>query len=189
MQLRRKSTVKADLGRKQTLKSLKISKKDQDRLKVRTINVHDKVLDAVNEQQPFEEANQAHNVGYSLTSVVNNTKNFKDVFGNPITRPDVSNPTRPRDERPMDTIRSFEYSITNDSFYKQNLDTPVYGWSVRPTFALNQPSYASNPYNNYTQESQPRTQPRPVEQAVYQKPPAVIAKKKKKGLFRRSSKV
>ncbi|KAL2835097.1 hypothetical protein BDW59DRAFT_155921 [Aspergillus cavernicola] len=35
----------------------------------------------------------------------------KDQFGNPITEPDLSNPTRPRFERPLDTIRSFEAAI------------------------------------------------------------------------------
>lgn len=32
----------------------------------------------------------------------------KDVYGNEITEPDHSNPTRSRHERPLDTIRSFE---------------------------------------------------------------------------------
>ncbi|KAL1851118.1 hypothetical protein Plec18167_008809 [Paecilomyces lecythidis] len=34
-----------------------------------------------------------------------------DANGNPITEPDVSNPTRYRYERPLDTIRSFERAI------------------------------------------------------------------------------
>ncbi|TKA40121.1 hypothetical protein B0A54_08909 [Friedmanniomyces endolithicus] len=37
----------------------------------------------------------------------------KDVNGNPIVDPDLSNPTRPRMERPLDTIRSFEKAIDN----------------------------------------------------------------------------
>ncbi|GAB7334209.1 hypothetical protein MBLNU13_g06264t2 [Cladosporium sp. NU13] len=40
-----------------------------------------------------------------------------DVNGNPITDPDLSNPTRPRLERPLDTIRSFERAI--DAGYKR----------------------------------------------------------------------
>lgn len=32
----------------------------------------------------------------------------KDVYGNDITEPDLSNPTRSRHERPLDTIRQFE---------------------------------------------------------------------------------
>jgi len=35
----------------------------------------------------------------------------KDAYGNPIAEPDLSNPTRPRWERPLDTIRSFEKAI------------------------------------------------------------------------------
>ncbi|PNS13956.1 hypothetical protein CAC42_1447 [Sphaceloma murrayae] len=38
----------------------------------------------------------------------------KDAQGNPITEPDLSNPTRPRWERPLDTIRSFEKAIDGD---------------------------------------------------------------------------
>jgi len=37
----------------------------------------------------------------------------KDVYGNVITDPDLCNPTRPRLERPLDTIRSFEKAIDN----------------------------------------------------------------------------
>ncbi|ORY80330.1 hypothetical protein BCR37DRAFT_330834, partial [Protomyces lactucae-debilis] len=32
----------------------------------------------------------------------------KDVYGRHIDQPDLSNPTRSRFERPLDTIRSFE---------------------------------------------------------------------------------
>ncbi|USW54324.1 hypothetical protein Slin15195_G076430 [Septoria linicola] len=45
------------------------------------------------------------------------TQQHKDAYGNPITDPDLSNPTRPRMERPLDTIRSFEAAI--DSGYKR----------------------------------------------------------------------
>merc|ERR1712110_1130948 len=41
----------------------------------------------------------------------------KDSNGNVITEPDLSNPTRPRWERPLDTIRSFERAI--DGGYKR----------------------------------------------------------------------
>ncbi|KAI9784752.1 MAG: hypothetical protein M1839_001482 [Geoglossum umbratile] len=49
----------------------------------------------------------------------NNTTNIralphKDQFGNLIVEPDRSNPTRPRWERPLDTIRSFEAAIDNE---------------------------------------------------------------------------
>ncbi|PYH47924.1 uncharacterized protein BP01DRAFT_372085 [Aspergillus saccharolyticus JOP 1030-1] len=39
------------------------------------------------------------------------TMQHKDQYGNIITDPDLSNPTRPRFERPLDTIRSFEAAI------------------------------------------------------------------------------
>ncbi|PYI13476.1 hypothetical protein BO99DRAFT_55770 [Aspergillus violaceofuscus CBS 115571] len=39
------------------------------------------------------------------------TMQHKDQYGNVITDPDLSNPTRPRFERPLDTIRSFEAAI------------------------------------------------------------------------------
>lgn len=38
----------------------------------------------------------------------------KDWRGDPITDPDTSNPTRPRLERPLDTIRSFEAAIDGE---------------------------------------------------------------------------
>ncbi|KAF2164520.1 hypothetical protein M409DRAFT_25397 [Zasmidium cellare ATCC 36951] len=37
----------------------------------------------------------------------------KDTTGNVITDPDLSNPTRPRMERPLDTIKAFERAIDN----------------------------------------------------------------------------
>ncbi|KAJ5909233.1 hypothetical protein N7495_001915 [Penicillium taxi] len=46
--------------------------------------------------------------GYSLRN-----KQFRDRDGNIITDPDRSNPTRPRLERPLDTIRAFEAAIEN----------------------------------------------------------------------------
>ncbi|CZT17688.1 uncharacterized protein RCC_03525 [Ramularia collo-cygni] len=63
---------------------------------------------AIQENQPgvnavFEESTLA-----PLRSV-----QHRDAFGNVITDPDLSNPTRPRLERPLDTIRSFEKAIDN----------------------------------------------------------------------------
>ena len=124
-------------------------------------------------------------------------KPFNDAFGNPIVRGDMSNPTRPRDERPMDTIRSFEYAISGDPFYKSNLETPLYGWNVRPTY-LSQPgnlrsgdmmpNYQTNPYDNYANQNH-STIPRTFEQPVYQpKKKEPEQKKKKRGLFGKSKK-
>ncbi|KAF2403800.1 hypothetical protein EJ06DRAFT_527400 [Trichodelitschia bisporula] len=39
---------------------------------------------------------------------------YTDMYGNIITNPDPSNPTRRRDERPLETIRSFEAAIDGD---------------------------------------------------------------------------
>ncbi|KAK1781902.1 hypothetical protein QBC45DRAFT_29506 [Copromyces sp. CBS 386.78] len=61
---------------------------------------------AMNEAEPSEVA--AH-VKTSLASLRN--IQHKDAFGNPISDPDRSNPTRSRWERPLDTIRSFEAAI------------------------------------------------------------------------------
>jgi len=67
-----------------------------------------------------------------------------DVNGNPIEEPDLSNPTRPRWERPLDTIRSFEAAIDNE--YKRRSmaargDSDVYSNSRRN-------SYYSNAHEN-----------------------------------------
>jgi len=43
---------------------------------------------------------------------------YKDVWGNDIKEPDLTNPTRHRFERPLDTIRSFQESI--DRQYRRN---------------------------------------------------------------------
>ncbi|KAI5287735.1 hypothetical protein KEM54_005786 [Ascosphaera aggregata] len=47
-------------------------------------------------------------------------KQHKDLFGNPIVDPDLSNPTRHRLERPLDTIRSFEAAI-EESYYTKRV--------------------------------------------------------------------
>ncbi|KAL5337285.1 hypothetical protein BJX70DRAFT_247071 [Aspergillus crustosus] len=60
---------------------------------------------AMSEAQPNLVALEKSNLG-SLRGI-----QHKDQFGNPIAEPDLSNPTRPRFERPLDTIRSFEAAI------------------------------------------------------------------------------
>ncbi|KAL2008870.1 hypothetical protein VTN00DRAFT_7064 [Thermoascus crustaceus] len=60
---------------------------------------------AMYEAQPAAVALEKSNLG-TLRGM-----QFKDRFGNPITDPDRSNPTRHRFERPLDTIRSFEAAI------------------------------------------------------------------------------
>ncbi|KAL2353157.1 hypothetical protein BJ546DRAFT_129754 [Cryomyces antarcticus] len=63
---------------------------------------------AMNESQPADT---------SIGSLTIRATQHKDAYGNPITDPDLSNPTRPRWERPLDTIRSFEKAI--DGGYKR----------------------------------------------------------------------
>ncbi|KAJ6178472.1 hypothetical protein N7519_008933 [Penicillium mononematosum] len=98
-------------------------------------NLHTKAdpLVAMNEMQPMTVALEKSNLG-SLREI-----QFKDQYGNVISSyplaiigswdflanpcfvpadPDLSNPTRPRFERPLDTIRSFEAAI--NSSYNNN---------------------------------------------------------------------
>ncbi|KAF4552559.1 Hypothetical protein D9617_9g023480 [Elsinoe fawcettii] len=60
----------------------------------------------------------------------------KDAQGNTITEPDLSNPTRPRWERPLDTIRAFEKAI--DGEYS------------RRSHQRSQSEYDQSHNNNYT---------------------------------------
>ncbi|KAH6895203.1 hypothetical protein B0T10DRAFT_210281 [Thelonectria olida] len=62
---------------------------------------------AINEAEPSTVAAMKTEMAYApLRSI-----QHKDVFGNAISDPDRSNPTRNRWERPLDTIRSFEAAI------------------------------------------------------------------------------
>ncbi|RYN80230.1 hypothetical protein AA0117_g3171 [Alternaria alternata] len=63
---------------------------------------------AMNEQQPIAEALTKPTLA-SLRSF-----QHTDTAGNPIADPDLSNPTRSRWERPLDTIRSFEAAIDGE---------------------------------------------------------------------------
>lgn len=67
---------------------------------------------AINEAQPGDAAMMEKATLESLRNV-----QHKDSNGNVIAEPDLSNPTRPRWERPLDTIRSFEKAI--DGGYKR----------------------------------------------------------------------
>lgn len=66
---------------------------------------------AMNEAQPVATALEASTIG-SLRSMPH-----RDESGSLIAEPDLSNPTRYRWERPLDTIRSFEASV--DGAYKR----------------------------------------------------------------------
>ncbi|KAL6715734.1 hypothetical protein ACLMJK_006695 [Lecanora helva] len=61
---------------------------------------------AINEAEPA-----ARNAGEATTIQSLRNLEHRDAEGNLITDPDRSNPTRPRLERPLDTIRSFEAAI------------------------------------------------------------------------------
>lgn len=193
--------------------SINITKKDEKRLKVRTLNdLNDPILTAVHEEQPFEQANDTfkneENLKYSLDNLAAQG-NLKDVFGNAITKPDISNPTRSRNERPLDTIKGFEYAIYGDPYLKDNLETPIYGWNVRPTFNYfpnfqNKNPYAAqsqvNPYgdnngNINSNQNETKSVKPEMEQPVY-KPTVTnpsgskinynVKKKRRFRLFRRS---
>ncbi|KAL4951729.1 hypothetical protein BDW69DRAFT_34282 [Aspergillus filifer] len=77
---------------------------------------------AMSEAQPNLVALEKSNLG-SLRSM-----QHKDQYGNIISEPDLSNPTRPRFERPLDTIRSFEaaiygsYAASRPTSYAQQCD-------------------------------------------------------------------
>lgn len=168
--------------------NVKVSKEDTDRLKVRTASVADPILEAVQEAQPFEQAidtfhdnkNRKSYFSYDGANVL------RDVFGQPIHQPDVSNPTRARDERPLDTIRSFEYAVSGDPSWGQQLETSQYGFRVRPDFPL----FASNPYGMNGEQGMPQQPQTYAEQAVYQAPvpDPSQAKKKKRNFFSRKKK-
>ncbi|OTB02338.1 hypothetical protein M426DRAFT_13639 [Hypoxylon sp. CI-4A] len=62
---------------------------------------------ALTESEPAMEAQRQG----GMNSAPLRSFQHKDVYGNPITDPDRSNPTRSRMERPLDTIRAFEAAI------------------------------------------------------------------------------
>jgi hypothetical protein len=64
---------------------------------------------AMNELQPMQQQLESATIG-SLRG-----GQYTDVYGAPITDPDLSNPTRRRTERPLETIRSFEAAIDNSA--------------------------------------------------------------------------
>lgn len=105
-----------------------------------TYDVHDPILTAIRDEEPFQMSANSHPVG-----TVSPEMNLRDVFGNPIDRPDRSNPTRPRNERPLDTIRAFEYACTGDERLRDEMETPRLGWTTRQNFSA-MPKFESNPY-------------------------------------------
>lgn len=154
--------------------------------KVHTDNIHDPILTAVNEAQPFEEANQ--HINRRPLYLSQESGELKDIFGNRIRQQDMLNPTRLRNERPLDTIRAFEYAITGDMVYRDQLELNRLGWGFHEDF----------PHYSYGGEEERAPQDaaysRPVasfgEQAVYKAGNysasslnPEVKQKKKRGLF------
>lgn len=164
--------------------------------KVDGLNVHDPILTAVNEAQPFEEANQVQ-FTRKHSYLSQESGDLKDAFGNRIRQADVLNPTRSRNERPLDTIRALEFAITGDMAYKEQLESSRLGWGFHDDFAYQnlfpegRPAPAGG--NGYSQPgySAPVALFNGASQQVYQAGNYSASslkaeqKKKKKGLFGR----
>ncbi|KAL7927461.1 hypothetical protein ACQKWADRAFT_4221 [Trichoderma austrokoningii] len=99
---------------------------------------------AMNEAEPSVEAVMAATSLSPLRSI-----QHKDAYGNVIADPDLSNPTRNRWERPLDTIRSFEAAIEGDyarrSMYRSDTD-PSANFSRRNSYRPNQPRFPQDSY-------------------------------------------
>lgn len=159
--------------------------------KMQSSNIHDPILSAVNEAQPFEQAADHTNVRRP-SYLSQDSSDIKDIFGQPIRQADMSNPTRARNERPLDTIRGFEYAITGDFAYRDQLETQRLGWGFHEDFPYYNLSGQRNQEQEYAQGHE-----RPVinfdNQPMYQKgnysatslKEDQTKKKKKKGLFGR----
>ncbi|KAI1488834.1 hypothetical protein F5X96DRAFT_50338 [Biscogniauxia mediterranea] len=97
----------------------------------------------------IEPAMQAQVAG-EVATVPLRALQHKDAFGNPITEPDRSNPTRSRWERPLDTIRSFEAAIdggyNRKSLYRADTDS-VANWNRRASYyGNNGPRFPQDSY-------------------------------------------
>ncbi|KAK9247646.1 hypothetical protein V1506DRAFT_531768 [Lipomyces tetrasporus] len=152
--LRRSSTNDSGSGsisgqenRRSRLNSLsaKITPEERDRLKQRTANIADPILTAMREEQPFEVS--ASNLGEH--SSVSPEMHMRDMFGNVIADPDKSNPTRSRGERPLDTIRGFEYAATGDKYLKEQIFRERLPWEGRRY----QPAFSASAYGDDTYEN------------------------------------
>ncbi|RCI11483.1 hypothetical protein L249_7299 [Ophiocordyceps polyrhachis-furcata BCC 54312] len=102
---------------------------------------------AINEAEPSTVAMNAQSTHTPLRSL-----QHKDVWGNPITDPDKSNPTRNRWERPLDTIRGFEAAI--DGGYSRKATIPRSETDSSGTW-------------NQRGHSHPQTQPRFPQDSYY----------------------
>ena len=181
---------------------IKISSHDAEHYKMHTANVHDPILSAVQEAQPFEQAvkrvDDDDPSGRRPSYLSQNSHDLKDIFCQPINQTDMSNPTRSRNERPLDTIRGFEYAITGDVSFRDQLETNRLGWGFHEDFPYYNLNGQNNNNNNNAQEGVGNSFSRPVinfdEQPVYQagnysasslQADQNNTKKKKRGLFGR----
>ncbi|KAK9449645.1 uncharacterized protein V1518DRAFT_414279 [Limtongia smithiae] len=120
-----------------------LSAAEASRAKANASNMRDPILSAMNEEQPFQISNHRGD------ATVSPEMHIRDMFGNAISDPDRSNPTRARGERPLDTIRAFEYAATGDKHIREQLFNDRLPWDGR---RYNPPpqsqAYSANGYNH-----------------------------------------
>ncbi|KAF2498552.1 hypothetical protein BU16DRAFT_558608 [Lophium mytilinum] len=97
---------------------------------------------AMSENQPMAEALEKPTL-QSLRSF-----QHTDVYGNPIAEPDLSNPTRPRWERPLDTIKSFEAAIDNEYKRRRSVLRAESSPDVNNGYQSRRSSYHGGGYEN-----------------------------------------
>lgn len=164
-------------------------------VKMDSSNIHDPILTAVNEAQPFEEANANFTNNRRPSYLSQDSADLKDIFGQRISNADMLNPTRSRNERPLDTIRGFEYAITGDLSYREQLESTRLGWGFHEDF----PHYSLAGQEDATGGDPSQGHSRPVasfggeDQPIYKAANYSASSlnpenKKKKGLFGRKKK-
>ncbi|KAI5847232.1 hypothetical protein DFP73DRAFT_373428 [Morchella snyderi] len=113
---------------------------------------------AITEDEPFQ-VNQSTNQYKSLSQL-----KFKDRFGNDITDPDLTNPTRHRWESPLETIRGFEAAIDKDerrgSYVERTSSNAGAGYSSDTVDSVDGNSWRHNRYPQQTGYYQTTTGPR-----------------------------
>ncbi|CDO56036.1 hypothetical protein DV451_003703 [Geotrichum candidum] len=153
--------------------------------KLSSYDVQDPVLTAIRDEEPFQMSANSGRVNQEST--ISPDMQSRDVFGNPIGQPDRSNPSRPGNERPLDTIRAFEYACTGDERLRDQMETSRYGWATRPNFV---PRFDTNPYAavSPTQNAYTPTAGAEGDGAFQTYVPPKPEKKQKRGLFGRKKK-
>jgi Uncharacterised protein (DUF2406) len=101
-----KSKEKAD--RRQSTKDIRKSLTAGDLANVKGVetNVQQNYIRPLTEEEPY-------NINLEV-GAASRLQTGTDWYGNPITDPDRSNPTRNRYESPLQTILSFEYAIQRE---------------------------------------------------------------------------